>query len=140
MEYGNNFYAFNPSVATDRDQYQRSMRLIKAIYDVLNEKNINIKSRGYTFMKDAICIITDLKSMDVCLSKEVYPLIADKYHLTGTYVIEHAIRNAIKSACRASEKGADEGSRGPDVPSTNKPFLLMATQEVSSRLLKDVCD
>ena len=140
MEYGNYFYAFNPSVTTEKDQYLRSIRLINAIYDVLNEMNINIKSKGYTFMKDAICIITDLKRMDVCLSKEVYPLIADKYHLSGTYIIEHAICNAIKSAYRATCKGTDDGSPVPDTPSTNKPFLLMATQEVSSRLLKDVCD
>lgn len=131
MEYGNYYYAFNPSVSIDKDNYQRSMKLIAVIYDVLNEYDISVKCKGYTYMKDAICIITDLRRMDVCFEKEVYSLIADKYDTGGTYAIEHNIRNALNSAYCRSEFFT--------VKPTNKTFLLMAVQEVSDRLLKEMC-
>lgn len=124
------FFAFNPSVITNKGDYLRSMRLITVIYDVLNEYNISVKCKGYTYMKDAICIITDLRRMDVCLEKEVYRLIADKYETGGTYNVEHSIRNALNSAyCRSGFF--------MNKP-TNKTFLLMAVQEVSARLLKEM--
>ena len=130
MEYGNYYFAFNPIIESDKDNYQRNARLLTAIYDVLNKYSISVKCKGYTFIKDAICIITDLRRMDVCLEKEVYPLIADKYDTGGTYTVEHGIRNAISSAyCRS-----DFLKTKP----TNKTFLLMAAQEVSDRLLKEM--
>ena len=141
MEYGNYFYAFNPSVNADKENYLRSMRLIGTAYDVLNERNVSVKAKGYTFMKDAICIITDLKRMDICLSKEVYPLIAEKYETDSINTIEHSIRNAIRSAYRRSVKLC--GKNDPkDMPAEfkNKAFLLSAAQEVSRRLLKEICD
>ena len=86
--------------------------------------------KGYTFMKDAICIITDLNRLDICLEKEVYPLIAKKYAITGTDTVEHGIRNALKSA---------EFKTNLLMPRpTNKLFLLMAAQEVNARLLKEL--
>ena len=81
-------------------------------------------------MKDAICIITDLERMDICLEKEVYPLIAKKYAVSGTDTVEHGIRNALKSA----ELKTDLLMPRP----TNKLFLLMAAQEVNARLLKEL--
>ena len=69
--------------------------------------------------------------MDVCFEKEVYSLIADKYDTGGTYTVEHNIRNALKSAYCRSEFFT--------VKPTNKTFLLMAVQEVSDRLLKEMC-
>ena len=131
MNYGNYFYAFNPSVENEKESYERNIRLLDTIYDVLNDYNINVKCKGYTFMKDAICIITDLKRMDICLEKEVYPLIAEKYDAAGTDTIEHGIRNALKTA----EFSSDILMPRP----TNKLFLLMAAQEVSARLLKELC-
>ncbi len=128
MEYGNYYFAFNPSVDVYKDDYLRSIKLLTAIYEVLNEYNISVKYKGYMFIKDAICIITDLRRTDVCLEKEVYPLIAKKYDAGGTYTVEHGIRNAISSAyC-----GSDYFMTKP----TNKTFLLMAAQEVNGRLLK----
>ena len=129
MSKGSYFYAFNPSQIPDADTYQGNMMLIDAIYEVLNEYGINIKSRGYTFIKDAVCIIVDKKSMDVCLDKEVYPFIAKKYNVKGNYAVEHSIRNAIKAAYMHS---ADRFIEEP----TNKSFILMTVQKVSARLGK----
>ena len=130
MYYGNYFFAFNPSAENEKKMYERNIRLLETIYNVLNEYNINVKCKGYTFMKDAICIITDLKRLDICLEKEVYPLIAKKYAITGTDTVEHGIRNALKSA---------ELKTDLLLPRlTNKLFLLMAAQEVNTRLLKEL--
>ena len=130
MNYGNYFFAFDPSADNEKIMYERYIRLLETIYNVLNEYNINVKCKGYTFMKDAICIITDLKRMDICLEKEVYPLIAKKYAAAGTDTIEHGIRNALNTA----EFKTDLLMPRP----TNKLFLLMAVQEVNTRLLKEL--
>ncbi|MBE6028510.1 MAG: hypothetical protein E7227_07965 [Clostridiales bacterium] len=129
---GSYFYAFNPSLNPDRDFYRRNIILIDTIYKVLNEYKINIKSQGYTFIKDAICIIVDKKCLDVSLAKEIYLLIAEKYHVKGIYTIEHSIRNALNAAYR---KCPERFSAKP----TNKTFILTAAQEVSSRLVKELC-
>lgn len=131
MNYGNYYYAFNPNADNDKEFYVRNIRLLNAIYEVLNEYDINVKCKGYAFMKDAICIIADLRRMDICLEKEVYPLIADKYDAAGTYTVEHNIRNALNSAYLRSGYFMTKP--------TNKLFLLMAAQEVSDRLLKELC-
>lgn len=130
MNFGIYSFAFNPSAEIEKKIYEKNIRLLETIYNVLNEYNINIKCKGYTFMKDAICIITDLERMDICLEKEVYPLIAKKYAVSGTDTVEHDIRNALKSA----EFKTDLLMPRP----TNKLFLLMAAQEVNARLLKEL--
>jgi len=131
LNYGNYYFAFNPSIDTEKDRYVRNMMLLKTVYDVLNDYNINVKCKGYTFMKDAICIITDLRRMDICFEKEVYPLIAKKYDTGGTYAVEHGIRNALNAAYLKSGYFTEKP--------TNKAFILMAVQEVSDRLLKELC-
>lgn len=138
---GNYFYAFNPTMSTDKDMYRRNIRLLNAITEVLDENCINIKSQGYTFLKDAICIVTDRRSLDICMVKEVYPYIAEKHRIKSKYKVEHSIRNALDSAykkCRSTcpEKNCIVNSFG-EKP-TNKKFLLKAVQEVSDRLLKEV--
>ena len=95
---GNYFYAFSPANSSDKEQYHRSIRLLSTINDVLDENCINIKSEGYTFLKDAICIITDRRCLDVCMVKEVYPYIAEKYKGKSVSKVEHSIRNALASA------------------------------------------
>ena len=125
------FFAFDPNLEPDKEYYIRTIRLIRTIYDVLNEYNISKKCKGYTGMKDAICIIVDLRRLDICLSKEVCPLIAEKYDAGGIYTVEHGIRNALKSAYMSSEHF--------DAKPTNKTFLLTVAEEVSDRLLKDIC-
>lgn len=125
------YFAFNPSVYIDKKTYLWNMRLLNTVYEVLNEYNINMKCKGYTFMKDAICIIADLRRLDICLEKEVYPLIAEKYNIIGTYTVEHSIRNALNTAYLTTGFFMTKP--------TNKAFLLMAAQEVSDRLFKELC-
>ena len=140
---GNYFYAFNPSVKVDETKYQKDMKLIDATYKLLDENHINIKSLGYTHLRDAVCIITDRRSMDVCLVKELYPYIAKKYDLKekkGIRKVEHSIRNAINSAYKLTKTEYPEDdclmntfTKKP----TNKAFILKLTQEVGRRLVEE---
>lgn len=138
---GNYFYAFNPARKTDKERYQRDIRLISTIDEVLNENCINIKSHGYTFIRDAICIITDRRSLDVCMIKEIYPYIAEKYESKSLSKVEHSIRNSIESAykrCRSDHPDRKCIMNTFDRKPSNKQFLLKTVQEVSSRLLKEL--
>lgn len=138
---GNYFYAFNPTRSTDLGMYKKNIMLLRTINAVLDENCINIKSHGYTFIKDAICIITDRKSLDVCMVKEIYPYIAEKYHVKRLTHVEHSIRNSIDSAYKRCKKIYPERNcimNSFDEKPTNKKFLLRAAQEVSNRLLKEL--
>ena len=137
---GNYFYAFNPARTADKGTYLRNIKLLKTINAVLDENCINVKSRGYTYLRDAICIIIDRKSLDVCLVKEVYPYIAEKHHMSLSKV-EHNIRNAVASAhkkCRTCYPERKCILNSFEGKVTSKKFLLKAVQEVSSRLLKEL--
>ena len=138
---GNYFYAFNPAKTADKDLYMRNIKLLGAINEVLDENCINIKSQGYTFLKDAICIITDRRSLDVCLVKEIYPYIAEKHRIKSISKVEHSIRNSLSSAykrCGSKYPERDCIMNSFDEKPTNKKFLLRAVQEVSNRLLKEL--
>lgn len=138
---GNYFYAFNPAKGSDRELYHRNIRLLSTINDFLDENCINIKSLGYTYLKDAICIITDKRSLDVCLVKEIYPYIAEKYRVKKINKIEHSIRNALDAAYRKCKTMYPDRNcllNSFDEKPTNKRFLLRAVQEVSKRLLKEL--
>lgn len=138
---GNYFYAFNPTMSTDKSLYKKSIRLVTTITEILDENCINIKSFGYTYLKDAICIIIDRRSLDVCLVKEIYPYIAEKHSVKKVTKIEHSIRNALESAyieCKTKYPDRDCILNSFDKKPTNKKFLLIAVQEVEDRLLKEL--
>ena len=138
---GNYFYAFNPAVKEDWDSYSHNIRLISVIYDVLNEFGISRKRLGYTYIKDAVCIIIDIKSFDVCLNNEIYPVIAKKYRIKDKSRIEHDIRNCIDAAYYSSlNQGEDQHfwKSGFTSRPTNKTFILHIAQEVSKRMLEEL--
>lgn len=130
-------YAFDPSEKTEKDIYRHNMRLMTVIHDLMNECCINIKSRGYSYIKDAVCIIKDHGTLDVCLSKDIYPHIARKHDINGITRIEHNIRNSIDAAYRlyikSGKKNCPFMDRFESKP-TPKEFLLHLKDEVDRRL------
>ena len=137
---GNYFFAFNPAQTTDKDMYQRNIKLMSTITEVLDENCINIKSQGYTYLRDAICIVIDRKCLDVCMLKDIYPYIAEKHRVKSVSKIEHSIRNALDAAykrCKNDHPEKDCILNSFGGKPTNKKFLLRAVQEVSNRLLKE---
>lgn len=133
------YFAFDPAGINDKDYY-RKIVLINCIYRVLNESGINVKSHGYTYLKDAICIVIDMKSMDVCLSKDVYPLIRKKNGSKANYTVEHNIRNSLDSAYRfkARQGTGDENiMRCFERRPSNKVFILKAVQKVQDMMAEE---
>ena len=135
---GNYFFAFNPARDTDKETYHRNIKLMRTITEILDENCINIKSQGYTFLKDAICIITDRRCLDICFTKEVYPYIAEKHRVKSKSIVEHSIRNAIDAGykrCRSKYPDRKCIMNSFDEKPTNKKYLLRAVKEVEKRLL-----
>ena len=134
------YYAFNPTYLHDED-YDDNLKLINCIYSVLNDYHINVKSSGYTFLSDAICIVIDHGSLDVCLTKDVYPLIAKKYRIKNDYTVEHDIRNALDAAFRSSRIRPEPAScpmNGFSARPKNKEFILLAVQKVQELLAEEM--
>lgn len=130
-------YAFSPSARTDKETYHHNMRLITVIHDLLNECCINIKTRGYTYIKEALCIITDHGTYDVCLSTDIYPYIASKHGVSDIGRIEHNIRNSIDAAYKMYLSRDDIHSplmERFDSRPTAKVFLLHLKDEIDRRL------
>lgn len=131
-------YSFSPSVKAEKETYHHSMKLMMVIHDLLNESLINIKSRGYSYIKDAVCIIRDHGTLDVCLKADIYPHIARKHGISGTGRIEHNIRNSINAAYLLHESREGRSSTFMDrfdSRPTTKEFLLHLIDEVDRRLL-----
>ncbi len=138
---GNYYFAFDPEVKMNTETYKRNIRIMKMITDILNENGINIKSHGYTFLKDAICIVTDIASLDISLTKDVYPYIADKYTSKNISKVEHNIRNALNSAYTLIKENYPERDcimNSFHKKPTAKKFLLRAVQELEDRYFKEM--
>jgi hypothetical protein len=138
---GNYFYAFNPTKDTDASFYQQNIRLLGTISEVLDENCINIKNQGYTYLRDAICLIIDRKSLNICMIKDIYPYISDKHRTKSISIVEHSIRNSINSAyntCKNKYPDKDCFMNSFEKRPTAKMFILRAVQEVSNRMLKEL--
>ena len=134
-------YAFDPSDRKDRDACHRKITLNKVIHELLIECSVNIKTRGYTYIRDAICLITDHDTFDVCLSTDIYPHIAKKHDIRGISRIEHNIRNAIDAAYRSSRQKPEGSASLMDSfgsRPTPKEFLLHLTHEADRRLWNEI--
>ena len=60
---------------------------------ILHELGVPSHIKGYTFIKEGINLIYNNPSLSI--TKEIYPIIAKKYH-TKVYCVERAIRHAIE--------------------------------------------
>ena len=123
---------FNPEAKVDPETYRRNVAFISAITKVLEEFDINKKNNGYAYIIDAVMIIIDQNRLDIRLGDNVYPYIKSKYSLNSIAIVEHNIRNAIKSAYNRSKKGNSISRMNSyEKKPTNKEFLITVTHEVS---------
>lgn len=127
--------AFDPVPVSVRADYRRKMKILSIIAELLDEYGINIKSRGYTFITDAVCIVIDMQTLDICFNADVYPYIADKYRIKKIDMIEHSIRNAIAAGyARYKEDPChDTPLRIYSSKPTNKRFILHIAREAAKR-------
>lgn len=72
---------------------------------ILRKCHINVRYKGYKYIPDAVKIVSDLMDRQtdpIRMTKDVYPVIAEKYH-TSPGNIEAAIRNTIEK-CWKNDK------------------------------------
>lgn len=72
---------------------------------ILRRCHINVRYKGYKYIPDAVEIVGDLMDHNIDtirMTKDVYPVIAEKYH-TSPGNIEAAIRNTIEK-CWKNDK------------------------------------
>lgn len=72
---------------------------------ILRRCHINVRYKGYKYIPDAVEIVSDLMDHNIDtirMTKDVYPVIAEKYH-TSPGNIEAAIRNTIEK-CWKNDK------------------------------------
>lgn len=135
------YYIYDPADAFESDCTGK-IRILQLIHGLLCENEIKSTIHGYTYLKDAISLVIDIGSMDICLSNDIYPLIAKK-HGTNEYSVEHNIRNALDAAYRTSMLKAEE-DRGPmgefKRKPKNKEFILMAARRVQDMLLRELIE
>ena len=133
----NSYSVILPLVDPGNGSAGRNTSLMRMTGDLLDESDFNIRARGYTFISDAICYISEKKCSSVSLHNDVYPYIAEKHGIESLGLIEHSIRNSINSAYKSyiqAGGGADHFmSRFRSKPS-NKEFLLHSVREMDLRM------
>lgn len=64
---------------------------------IIHQMGVPAHIKGYQYLRDAIMLVIDDVSLLGAVTKELYPMIAEKYHTTPSRV-ERAIRHAIELA------------------------------------------
>lgn len=75
----------------------RGTSLEVEITRILHQMGVPAHVKGYQYLRDAIGLVTDEINLMGAVTKELYPMIADKYNTTASRV-ERAIRHAIELA------------------------------------------
>lgn len=125
----------NPRKRISKDEYRQFVAFDNAVTDILEAYGIDPSISGYTYIEDAVMIILDLNTYDLRLNNDVYPYIAQKHKLGNINIVEHNIRNAVKSAFLRSRN--DPGSNQMymfDKNPSNKKFLFHITELVYVRM------
>ncbi len=68
-----------------------------AVTNIIHEMGVPAHIKGYQYLRDAILMVIDEVSLLGAVTKELYPMIAQKYSTTPSRV-ERAIRHAIELA------------------------------------------
>ncbi|MBR4943781.1 MAG: sporulation transcription factor Spo0A [Peptococcaceae bacterium] len=76
---------------------QKRRPLEVEITTLLHDMGVPAHVKGYQYLRDAILMILDNFQLLTCITKELYPQIAEKYETTPSRV-ERAIRHAIELA------------------------------------------
>lgn len=141
FEQGERNYLFGYAAAgkTNKESYSRYIVFMNNITEVLNDFGIHISNNGYSYIIDSVMLIMDLKTLDLRLNSDVYPVIARKYNFERYTTVEHNIRNAIKSACLDNERSPGCNKMGifGKRPS-NKQFLLYVTEYVNRKMCEEM--
>lgn len=112
MELGATYYMMKPF---DLDTLEKRIRQITEVKEddivtvgktnnmevevtrIIHQMGVPAHVKGYQYLRDAILLVTKEINLMGAVTKELYPMIADKYNTTASRV-ERAIRHAIELA------------------------------------------
>ena len=98
---------------------------------LLTEGGINPNSLGHLYLQDALFLTFQNKELLSCITKELYPLLAQK-HMTSTSGIEHSIRHSIHTAYLKQESPLSKLIFAYGRPS-NSEFLSILLEYLNNR-------
>ena len=75
----------------------KTVSLDVVVTRVIHQMGVPAHVKGYQYLRDAILLVTEESNLMGAVTKELYPMIADKYNTTASRV-ERAIRHAIELA------------------------------------------
>jgi len=84
-------HSLSPMVAN------KSRNLDVEITKIIHQMGVPAHVKGYQYLREAILMVTEEVNLMGAVTKELYPMIADKYNTTASRV-ERAIRHAIELA------------------------------------------
>ena len=76
-------------------EYKGSINVEVEVSSLLHDLGIPSHVRGYRYIRDGVMLLYESSSLVNLVTKDVYPIIAEKYDTTSTRV-ERAIRHAIE--------------------------------------------
>ncbi|RBP45545.1 sporulation transcription factor Spo0A [Garciella nitratireducens] len=89
---------FSEYFTTNSNEMNRNGNNIEAqITNIIHEIGVPAHIKGYTYLREAIKMVTENIDLLSAITKELYPSIAKKYNTTASRV-ERAIRHAIEVA------------------------------------------
>ncbi|MGI6678795.1 MAG: sporulation transcription factor Spo0A [Dehalobacterium sp.] len=75
----------------------KSKNLDAEVTNIIHQMGVPAHIKGYQYLRDAILMVIDEVNLLGAITKELYPMIAEKYNTTASRV-ERAIRHAIELA------------------------------------------
>lgn len=115
------------NISIDRE---RSLNVMKKR---LERSGINPKSKGYGYIEMAVMISIDHGKDKINFKRKVYPAIAAKHSDVTPDSVEHAIRNAIKSAYKRNRQLNHKGKCAVGLREgclSNKRFIMDIVSEI----------
>jgi two-component system response regulator (stage 0 sporulation protein A) len=108
--------------------------LIDQITNIMHEIGIPAHIKGYTFVREAISMVVNDVELLSAVTKELYPLLGEKFNTTGSRV-ERAIRHSIEVAWNRGQietinKIFGYSSRNGKGSPTNSEFIAMVADKL----------
>jgi two-component system response regulator (stage 0 sporulation protein A) len=108
--------------------------LIDQITNIMHEIGIPAHVKGYTFVREAISMVVNDVELLSAVTKELYPLLGEKFNTTGSRV-ERAIRHSIEVAWNRGQietinKIFGYSSRNGKGSPTNSEFIAMVADKL----------
>lgn len=112
IELGANYYILKPfdlpilatrikqlyeGIPSDSKVSAKTRNLDVEVTKIIHQMGVPAHVKGYQYLRDAILLVADEVNLIGAVTKELYPLVAEKYDTTASRV-ERAIRHAIELA------------------------------------------